>query len=296
MSDKTISIIAVCDNHFTVLLATLLKSMEQTHRSAENIDVYIVDDSISVGNKKKITSSLDGGIINLIWLPMDDVIPKNMKIPFDRSTYPKNIHTRMFIPHFIPQHIDKIIYLDVDMILMKDISELWNIGLGDHVVAAVQDSYVQTFGHSWVGIRNYEALGFAPETKYFNSGLLIINTKKWREENCAEKVMKCISENDKFTNFPDQYGLNVILSSQWLQLDSRWNTFASDACKDPFLIHFIGRKPIYKTYINQETYYKYFYEYLNQTAWKGYKPMGEIKRYIKKISNMVQKIPEFLRK
>jgi lipopolysaccharide biosynthesis glycosyltransferase len=295
-TNNSIGIIVACDNHYVVLLAALLKSIEFHHKSNENIEVFIVEDGISKSNRKKLISSLNPDVIQLIWISMDEAIPDNMHIPFDRSSYPKNIHTRIFIPHFIPERFDKIIYLDVDMILMRDISDLWNIDLGDRMMAAVMDPRLKVFSNSWGGILNYKELGFAPDTKYFNTGILVINNKKWREEDSAVAVVKCISDNEKFANYPDQYGINIVMANRWVELDSRWNAFADTPCEDPFLIHFIGRKPMYKTYDNREEFRKIFFEHLNRTKWRNFRPIGESKRYIKKITNIIKKIPEFLRR
>ena len=137
-----IAIIVACDNHYVILLAALLKSVDHHHKSGETIEVFIVDDGITSGNRKKLASSLVSDKMNLNWIPMDDAIPDDMRIPFDRTSYPKNIHTRIFIPHFIPKRFEKIIYLDVDMIMMRDVSELWNVELGDHMLAAVMLSLI----------------------------------------------------------------------------------------------------------------------------------------------------------
>jgi lipopolysaccharide biosynthesis glycosyltransferase len=294
--DSSIAIIVACDDHYVVLLAALLKSIEYHHKTSENIVVFIVEDGISSKNRKKLTSSLDPKNIQLVWISMDEAIPEDMHIPFDRSSYPKNIHTRIFIPHFIPERFDKIIYLDVDMILMCDISDLWNIDLGENMLAAVMDPRLKVFSNSWGGILNYKELGFAPDTKYFNTGILVINNKKWREENSATTVVKCIADNEKFANYPDQYGINIVMANRWIELDPRWNWFADKECENPFLIHFVGRKPMYQTYDNREEFKKIFFEHLNRTKWNNFKPIGESKRYIKKISNLIKKIPEFLRR
>ena len=295
-SDSPISVIVACDNHYFILLAALLKSIEFNHKTEERIDVFIVDDGIRAANRKKLAASLDSAKISLNWIPMDKAIPDNMKIPFDRTSYPKNIHTRIFIPHFIPEQYDKIIYLDVDMIMMHDISELWNIDLNDNMLAAVMDPRLKVFSNSWGGILNYKELGFDPDTRYFNTGILLINIKKWREEGSAAKVVKCISDNEKYANYPDQYGLNIVMANRWLGLDPKWNSFADTQCDDPFIIHFIGRKPMYKTYDNLPEFKTIFYEHLNRTRWKNFKPIGESKRYVKKLGNVIRKIPEFLRR
>ena len=294
--NNPIGIIVACDNHYVVLLAALLQSIEYHHKTEEPVEVFIVDDGISVRNRMKLESSVNPGIMKLRWIPMDEAIPDEMTIPFDRSSYPKNIHTRIFIPHFIPARFEKIIYLDVDMILMCDISDLWNTDLGDHMLAAVMDPRLKVFSNSWGGIMNYKELGFDPDTKYFNTGILVINNKKWREEGSASTVVKCISDNEKYANYPDQYGLNIVMANRWLQLDPRWNSFADAECPDPFLIHFIGRKPMYKTYDNRPEFREIFYEHLAKTRWNRFKPIGESKRYMKKAMNLLRKMPDLFRR
>ena len=293
--DSAIALIVACDNHYVVLLAALLESVRFHHKSPEIIEVFIVDDGITSSSRKKLTASVEGEKMHLNWISMDEAVPDNMTIPFDRSSYPKNIHTRIFIPHFIPERFDKIIYLDVDMIMMRDISDLWNIDLGDHMLGAVMDPRLKVFSNSWGGILNYKELGFDPDTKYFNTGILVINNRKWREEGSPAKVVKCISDNEKFANYPDQYGLNIIMANRWLELDPRWNAFADMEWDTPFNIHFIGRKPMYQTYDNREEFRKIFYEHLNRTQWKGFKPVGESKRYVKKIVNVLKKAPDLIR-
>jgi len=296
MENKSdIGIIVACDNHYVVLLAALLKSIEHHHKTEEKIVVFIVEDGITKRNQKRLVNSLSNKNIVLKYIPLDEAIPDNMHIPFDRSSYPKNIHTRIFIPHFIPAEFDKIIYLDVDMILMRDVSDLWNIVLGENMLAAVMDPRLKVFSNSWGGILNYKELGFDPDTMYFNTGILVINNKKWREEDSAVKVVKCIADNEKYANYPDQYGLNIVMANRWLELDQRWNWFADTPCSDPFNIHFVGRKPMYQTYNNLPEFKDIFYQHLNQTKWSGFKPVGESKRYVKKIMNLVKKVPDFMR-
>ncbi|MBC7650790.1 MAG: glycosyltransferase family 8 protein, partial [Deinococcales bacterium] len=144
--------------------------------------------------------------------------------------------------------------------------------------------------NSWGGVLNYKELGLPGSTRYFNTGLLVMNTRKWREQNVTEKIITCIDTHKKFANYPDQYGLNVVLANKWLELDPLWNHFSTiNTTKTPFLIHFVERKPIYKAYNFSEDFKKIFYSYLNQTAWKNFQPIGESSRYIKKLKNIFNK-------
>src|SRR5690606_1373099 len=106
-----------CDNNYVVLLAALLKSLERNIDDGHCIDFYIVEDNISEKNKWKIHDSIRCENIHIKWMLLDSVMPDNFILPVDASTYPLNIYVRLFIPYFLPAHVDKVIYLDVDMIV-----------------------------------------------------------------------------------------------------------------------------------------------------------------------------------
>jgi len=290
---ETISIVCVCDNHYAILLAALLKSIEANHKTKEKIDVFVVEDGFTGKNKNKVSNSVKSDLVSIIWLPMKDCLPEGAKVPVDKSSLPLNIYTRLYIPQFIPKGIKKVIFLDVDMIVLEDISVLWHTDLGDNIVGAVQDQFIQIVS-KWGGVSNYAELGIDADNKYFNAGLMVIDIDKWNEADITNKVINCIFENSALAQFQDQYGLNAVLAKVWFHLDPLWNRFAYSEEKRPFLIHFTGRKPIYKTYEFSEDYKAIFFEYLNQTEWKNFKPVGETKRYIKKLSNILEKFKKMI--
>jgi len=115
--------------------------------------------------------------------------------------------------------------------------------------------------------------------------LLLINLEEWRRKNITERVFKCIKENQEWLNFPDQYGLNVVFANQWYELDYRWNCVPMSTEKQPFIIHFIGRKPIFKGYNYNEQYKQLFFSYLKLTEWRNFKQKSEFDRLAKKLFN-----------
>lgn len=291
---NTISIVCVCDNHYAVLLAALMKSIECNHHSGEKIEYFIVDDQISDQNKDRIVSSLNMDNTQIHWKPMLECLPAGVKLPTDKSSMPLNIYIRLFIPYFISENVERIIFLDVDMIVLEDISRLWHVDLQKNIIAAVQDQWIQLVSR-WGGVSNYQDFGLTAESKYFNAGLLLIDIAKWKDADISMKILECINTHKELALFQDQYGLNAVLGNSWSELDPRWNRFAYSEEERPYLIHFTGRKPIYKTYEFRKDYQQIFFGYLNQTSWKNYKPIGETKRYLKKFTNMLQKLKNLVR-
>ncbi|WP_231459349.1 glycosyltransferase [Pedobacter sp. Leaf132] len=290
--NNRISIVLVCDDYYAILLGAFLKSIELNHKTEEIIDVYIVDDNISAKSKRKIIESLNSDKMKLNWMLMKDIIPENIQLPLVSNSYPINTYIRVLIPYFIPQHIDKIIFLDVDMIMLEDISKLWNIDIGNKIIGAVSDTIgpiVKTIG---AGIENHVELGLDANEKYFNAGLIVINVDKWKAEKITEKTFEAINNNKKYAALGDQYGLNISLIGQWYHVDPLWSCFSVNTIKKPYLVHYFNIKPIFKDY--SYNYREEFFYYLNQTAWKGFKPKGKISRKIKKVKNLIQKAKIFL--
>ncbi|MFY8024841.1 MAG: glycosyltransferase family 8 protein [Sediminibacterium sp.] len=288
---KQLNIVVITNDHYVILLAALIKSIEANLINNHQLIFSIIDDKISLANKEKLTNSINHEISILKWINMDGLVPSHVDLPLDRTSYPLNIYMRFFIPYFMDESVEKVLYLDVDMIFQADVSALFEFDLSHHVVAAVQDSRIKTFNNSWGGIKNYKKLGLDGNTMYFNSGLMLMNLKLWRSLGITEKLVKCMNENINYANYPDQYGLNVILVNQWLVLDKKWNHFADlVSASDPYVIHFVQRKPIYKSFNGVQQFRDKFYYYLQMTEWKNFVRISEISRLANKSKIVFNKI------
>ncbi|SDJ56650.1 Lipopolysaccharide biosynthesis protein, LPS:glycosyltransferase [Pedobacter sp. ok626] len=287
-NNNNISIVVASDNHYAILIAALLKSIEVNHKTEEHIDFHIIDDGISPKVKKKLSAIADPKMITLKWFKSKEIIPSNIVIPVDNSAFPLTVYMRVFSPYVVDPEVSRLIYLDVDTIVQDDISKLWNIDLGNYTVAAAQD-VGKTVDCEWGGIKNYKDLGLTADTKYFNSGVLVINPKKWREEDLSNQVITALSTYKEYVQLADQYGLNVVLANKWQMLDPKWNWFAFQEDKNPSLVHFLDIKPIFTSYNSQAVYRDEFYRYLSMTPWKGFKPISGNQRYVRKVINKIKK-------
>lgn len=287
---KTITVVVVSDNHYLPMVAAQIKSIEANLNKEYLLDLWIISDNIKLKNQKKMESSINTDITTINWKGVKEIIPKNFRLPLDKSTFPLSIYLFNFIPYILPPTTEKAIYLDADIINCRDLTELWNFDLGDFIVGAVKDQRIRTFECDWGGILNYQQLGLSGSNKYLNSGVLLINLEKWRYCNITEKALQSVEENVKYAIYPEQYGLNIALHRQWLELNSLWNFFATtNNYSSPYNIHFVDRKPIYGTYKNNPAYRQLFYYYLHKTAWSNFKPIGEFRRYRKKLNNVIDK-------
>lgn len=155
---------------------------------------------------------------------------------------------------------DKILYIDTDAIVRRDISNLWNYKMDDYYVAGVRD-----FGILKRGID--EVLPIAD--RYINSGFVLFNLKKMREDDIQEKMFDLL--NTKELRFPDQDALNLVCNEKVLMLPSIYNL-----CEDVSLevmnsdlvrvFHFAGEKDFWvanrfyseEWYVMEEAFYNEF--------------------------------------
>lgn len=280
--NNNISIVVASDNHYAILIAALLKSIDLNHKTDEHIDFHIIDDGIAAKTREKLETIADPARITLKWFKSREIIPDNIVVPVDNSAYPWTVYLRVFSPYVVDPEAEKLIYLDVDTIVQDDISKLWHLPLGDHTIAAVQD-VGETVSCEWGGIANYKDLGLEADTKYFNSGILVINTKKWRAEDVSNQVISVLTKYKEFVRLPDQYGLNVVMAKKWLELDPKWNWFAFKENENPHIIHFLDIKPIFTSYNSKQVYKEEFFRYLAMTPWKNFKPISGNHRILRKV-------------
>ena len=290
-SNSTIHVAVASNNNYAVLVATLIKSIIFNHHSPEKIIFYIFNDYISLKNQNRIKSLIDDSHrISIQWIKAGDVLPPGMEFPIDQSAFPFTAFLRLFAPYHVPDDVSKLIYFDADMIMKRDVSDLWKFDLENYTLAAVVD-VGKVVSCDWGGIPNYKQLGLSADSKYFNSGLMIINPKLWRENNTPAKVFKAMNDNIKYVNYADQYGLNVVFANNWKEIDPRWNWYASSQHPDPFNIHFLDIKPTFKSYRSDGEFRKDFFKYLDMTPWKGMKLQSDyIRLYRKAIIKIKKKL------
>jgi len=140
---------------------------------------------------------------------------------------------RLFIASLFPQY-DKVVYLDCDLVVLGDISELYRVELGDNILAAAPEQFVQNTRE----FRLYaeKALGVDPDG-YVNAGVLLMNLKEFRKNQIEEKFIRLITEYDFDLLDPDQAYLNYLCLGKMHVLPNGWN-------KEPMPLACEGEKNI----------------------------------------------------
>lgn len=284
-----ISIALASNNNYAVLMAALIQSIIVNHLGDEPITFYVLDDNISKTNQTKINSlTANSDKFYIVWKNAKEVFPPNVRFPADDSAFPQTAYLRLFAPFVVPKDVKKLIYFDVDMVVKADVAELWATDMQGYTMAAVLD-VGKVAGVPWGGIPNYKELGIAADAPYFNSGMMLIDCEKWIQQDIPNQVFTAMRENIAHVNYADQYGLNVVFSGKWLQVDPMWNWFANNYHPKPKCIHYLDIKPIFKSYNSDQVLRKEFFTYLEMTPWRGMRLKSDFSRLLSKAIIKIKK-------
>ena len=131
---------------------------------------------------------------------------------------------RLLIPQIIPSDVDKIIYLDSDIIVNLDLKELWQIDLGDKISAAVPEillyKTIDNMKH-WFPLCAY---GIVKAEDYFNAGVLLMDLNLFRNaESAIMQGIRFCAKNPRYQGYHDQDVLNYCFSTKYLKLSDKFN-------------------------------------------------------------------------
>jgi len=285
LNSESIVVACVADDSYAMPLAVTLASASIHLDEGRMLDIYVVDAGIEASNKQRIVRSLDPARASVTWVPHAGDRLAGLPV-WGRMS----IHTyeRILAADLLPTTHTKVIWLDSDLVVLVDLTRLWELGMSGWTLLAAQDMLAPIVS-SPLGLRDYGALGFHGDEKYFNAGVMVLDLDRWRKDRIAEKVIAYLRQHRGNVVLWDQDGLNAVLRGQWGELDLRWNQNAAvcgrpffnaghldpaayrNVLEDPWIVHFSGNlKPwLYRI---QSPAHELYFEYLDKTAWAGWRP------------------------
>ena len=159
-----------------------------------------------------------------------------------RDYYTISIFYRLFIASLYPEY-KKAIYLDCDIVVPGDISKMYNIDTEGNIFGAITDDVIANNPDFCIYAR--EAIGVEAH-RYFNSGVLLMDLDKYREEDILNKFIHLLTTYNFETAAPDQDYLNALCKDKIKYLDKGWDLMPVGDLYDGeiHLIHYNNfRKP-----------------------------------------------------
>lgn len=208
------NILLSSDDNYAPLLGITIQSVLENNPS--QINFYIFDGGISDSSKAKINEIVqnfnNASSLNFInYSNVDELLDKDIKATRALSAY-----AILLAPSLLDDSIDKIIYMDCDALITGSLDEIWNTDIDEHDFGAVLDldsKHVNKF------------LDMSSDIHY-NSGFLLINLKRWREEDLETKFLDYLMEKDGEVYHNDQGILNHVCEGKILTLHPKYNVLS----------------------------------------------------------------------
>ncbi|CUX24839.1 glycosyltransferase family 8 protein [Clostridium sp. C105KSO13] len=254
---KIIPIFFTIDNDYAPFLGVALSSMLKNASKVYQYKVFVLFQGLSIKNKKKLYGlAVENCEIQLFEMKDQlNIITDRMSNRLRADYFTLTIYFRLFIPALFPEY-NKGIYLDSDIVVPGDISELYQTPLGENLLGAVVDPVVAAVPE----LTRHANLCVGVESdKYFNSGVLLMNLERLREARIEQRFLELYHKYHFDCIAPDQDYLNAMCKGKVMYLPASWDAMPSDAAKpveNPKLVHFnLFAKPWYYDNIQYEQYF-----------------------------------------
>jgi len=260
---------------------------------------HILSNGICDANRQKFTAFAAKRGAEVFFYDLgnfEDRLEKILGAKPETGRFVKAVLGRIFAASYLPEDVERFLYLDADMIARGNIAPLFDMDLKGYVLAAVAEPtiYENLVVEQGTSDREDGAEGRISGKAYFNTGLLLVDRRAWNREDAAGKCLDWYTEHNGRFDFADQDIMNHALAGRILPLSQRWNfqtnyhyqNYASlvkrspwyawliskedyeASAKDPVIVHYAGdERPWIRG--NRNPYKEDFWKYLDCTPWKG---------------------------
>lgn len=295
--EKKYNILCATDDKYVPYCGIMLTSLFENNINCQ-INVYLLTEELNLSNRSilKELSLKYNQEINIVIVDGEKLngCPIKPEDHVSLATY-----YRLLAPILVQQDIDRILYLDCDMVVNDSIEELYNIELKDTAVAAVLDE-------DYITREKYKRLDYPEEKKYFNAGMLLINLSYWRKNRVMERCFDYIHNNPERITFHDQDTLNYVLQDEKILISTRNNLQTGflyihnkyelkmmneiiDSIKSPMIIHYTGpNKPWRKG--SRHPFCKKFLYYKKISLWSDHPLINARRNWKEKLIKVINSI------
>lgn len=214
--NDTINIVFAADasyaQHATVAMVSIIRHASQPER----LHFFVLADGIPAVIKEKMRISVTDKQADIVFIDIDT---ENISGYYVTGQLSRTAYARLEMAKYLPDDVAKVIYFDCDLIVMADVTELWNYALDSKPLGAVADYGIMASHKDWSS--KQQILGMQGDAGYFNSGVLVVPLDKWRKNGYTEQLQQLVAAH-KYQHH-DQDAMNKLFYKNWQPLPLRWN-------------------------------------------------------------------------
>jgi lipopolysaccharide biosynthesis glycosyltransferase len=217
---QVLHVVMCADSRFVVPLAVALRSINDSQSEAGTVLVTVLSIGISVEDRARLTESISR--IDVSFVDVDALIPED--VPFSKARLTRATYGRLFAADAVGPGIDRLLYLDTDVLVRDDLRALADFDFNGHPIAATRDVSQPVLS---VGFPAWRELGMSPSTPYYNAGVLLIDVQAWHARGIRAAALDFLYQHGDRCRYADQDGLNAALRGDFARLPARWNQDAA---------------------------------------------------------------------
>jgi lipopolysaccharide biosynthesis glycosyltransferase len=230
------------DNFWAPAYATMRSVCLFSH-SREDLVFHLFHRTLTAEHRADLEAITGEFPVSLRWYDLDN----NQLFTDIAQRMPENkrlsniVYARLLIDRLVGSDVERILYLDCDMLVREDVRYLFDLDLRGNAIAAVRDT-IGAFITGGKDIRKNRDI-FDPADYYFNAGMLVIDVAEWRSADIVGRMEEALATGVMQRIYYDQDLLNLIFKHKWYKLDWRWNTIDARHAHeglDPAILHYTG--------------------------------------------------------
>lgn len=283
---KELSVLYITDEKFASIVGVSVTSLFESNPIEKiALTVYILTTNMSNKNREKFAKLAEEYQQTIRIINVGDELKKIEKLNLSKYRGSAMTNLRLCFDKFVPQQVQRLLYLDADTIICDSLEELAEFDMKGNMLGMVHDAYGKI-------IANTEHDGEA----YYNAGVILFDCVKWRKGMWRKRIIRYINKNGAQFKHPDQDIYNILCKSEIICLPIRYNfqpihqmykdkvvcqhlgrfdyyseKEIAEGREHPAILHMIrvfGRNPWHKN--NHHPYDEYYKKYKEISKWKKY--------------------------
>lgn len=277
------NILYTTNDKFVAKVAASICSIFENNKQEKDICIYIIGQGISKENIirfEKLQSKYNRKIEILEMKEVSDYLD----FSFDTNGWNPIVLARLLLDKFLPEEVEKVLYIDGDTINLASLAELWQLDLQEKVLGGCIEATVSKKQKIYLGME---------KIPYINAGVLLIDLKKWRKEEIGKRILRFYQANNGNLFANDQDAINGSLKGEIYYLPPKYNFYNiywfysyktlkklmgkadyytkeiyKESLDNPTIIHYLGEERPWRKG-NHHKYKKEYEKYLKLTPWKN---------------------------
>ncbi len=208
------NVVYVSNENYVRHMAVSMVSLFERNQGAKQLTVYVFSIKIKKETKRKLCQMANQYNREIGWVELGE-LQAQFGFELDTGGFDASIMGRLFVGRLLPESVRRVLYLDCDTVVMRSLGRLWNMNLRGNVMGAVMEPTI------YEPVK--QAIGLGKEEAYVNSGVLLIDLERWREQQVEEQLVDFYKKRVGSLFACDQDVLNGVLKGQICFLPPEYN-------------------------------------------------------------------------